>query len=160
MRYLVMLSLLLWASAAEAASVADIVDAGSLTTSNGLTFTNFHATLTYDVNSISVEGLVTTRQASLANLQFIPLPVSGFNASGFEITGFAWDATATHSTGIFFGGLTTSPLSMRLALTYTVAGLGGENVSIAPIVLTDGFGSHTLTATAPTGQQASATDCI
>jgi hypothetical protein len=151
MRYFVTLSLLLWTNTASAVPLTDIVNAGSFTTSNGLTFSNFQVALTYNIPPPpSVEGLVTTRQASLSDLQLTPLP------NGFQVTGFAWEGTLIRTTTGRFG---EAPFSTTLALTYTVSGLGGESPSgfgprvSAGAFATGGFPLTSLTVTPPTGEQ-------
>jgi hypothetical protein len=158
MRYLVMLNLLVWVNTTWAVPLTDIINAGSFTTSDGLTFSNFQASLSYNVPAPpTVEGFVSTRQATLADLQLTPI------AGGFQVTGFAWDGTvASSSPGVL---PSVAPFTTRLALTYTVTGLGGENrfgegpqVS-AGTFAPGGFDFTNLTATAPTGEQAIISSC-
>lgn len=167
MRYLVLLGTFMWTAAASlspgtasAAPLTEILAAQSFTTSDGLAFSNFQATLTYGQGSPGlVEGLVTTRQASLADLQLTSLP------NGFQLTGFQWEGSATRSSR-GFPTLDTFPLAMNLRLDYTVTGLGGENgnadfgarVSVGAFASL-GFPIHSLLATTSTGEEANPISC-
>lgn len=154
--------LLTTAQPAHAVPLSDLVNGGTLTTSNGLTFSNFQAMLTYRDSNPLVKGLITTHQASLADLQLTPTTFS--TASGFEVTGFAWEGTVARSALICCPQ--APPYAMILQLDYTVTGLGDRGPSDGPGVTpgtslslgADSF--HALHATAPTGEQVDAEFCL
>ncbi|WP_447985469.1 hypothetical protein [Nitrospira sp. Nam74] len=163
---LFLLLFLLFATArtAYAVPLSDLVNGGRVMTSNGLTFTNFHATLTYrEFFPGAVQGLITTRQATLADLQLTPFS-SPSNQDGFEVSGFAWEGTAERSS--LSGSPQTPPLEMSLTLNYTVMGLGDVRLDTGPRMVpghavsigADAF--HSLDVTTPTGEQAYAEFCI
>jgi hypothetical protein len=170
MRHIVLLSLLMWTNLAwlspepaSAAPLTDIVAAQSFT-SGSLTFTNFQATLTYNQPpNPSVVGVVTTRQASLADLQLTISPAPEFGSGGgFEVSGFQWEGSIAQSSR--GESVQNAPIFMSLNLSYTVSGLEslGEFASVGAGLGLSGFTEfpiHSVTVTAPTGEQASALSC-
>ncbi|WP_447983534.1 PEP-CTERM sorting domain-containing protein [Nitrospira sp. Nam74] len=161
--FLAVFVLLITTHPAHAIPLSDLVDGGTLTTGS-LTFSNWQATLTYgEAFPGAVEGLVTTHQATLADLQVTPLPPPSYSAyAGFQVNGFAWEGTVAQSTELL--SPRHPPYQMSLVLEYTVTGLGdsGANGSTFSITIPQRISAdalHSIDATAPTGEQGRALVC-
>jgi hypothetical protein len=122
LRSLLTLVLLLWASSAGAASLTGLINSGgTLTSPNGLTFSDFSATLDFGQGCCST-GLQTRQAPSLAaiNAETINLR-PGLDAITFG--NIRWTGTVDTITAGY------GHLFLNLDVTYTVEGLGKSGVN-------------------------------